>query len=370
MANMSPQLVNYIAPGAPATRRPATGDEPFLRPEIGFTPAWFRQHLDIDFGENFHADPAYRRESVIAMHQLLRQRFPSANIGRFADNDQPLDLLTGVYGACTVAAIYGVPIVYAADNWPNCEHKYLSDEEVDRLQPPDLDDNAHFQRLMNQVGWIARTEGIVAGYVNWQGVLNNAYRLRGQPLFMDLMEAPERAEHLLKCVCETMIEAATRLHTRQRQTGFDVRFFTVSNCLVNMVSPRQYQQFLLPHDQRIAAAFGCIGIHNCAWSATPYLGAYAQVPNVAYLDMGHDSDLAKAKALFANTRRAIMYTPMDLANKPLDKIAADLQRIAQEYGPCDLVCADIEAGTPDERVAAVIERCQEISRRHAESVSA
>ena len=52
-----PQLVSYIAPGAPATRRPAEGNEPFLRPEIGFTPAWYRQHLDIDFGERFHTRP-------------------------------------------------------------------------------------------------------------------------------------------------------------------------------------------------------------------------------------------------------------------------------------------------------------------------
>ncbi len=361
MATATPQLVSYIAPGAPATRRPATGDEPFLRPEIGFTPAWYRQHLDIDFAEKYHADPSYRRESVTAMRDLLRRRFPSASIGRLGNSGRPLDMLTGVYGACTVAAIYGVPIVYAADNWPNCEHKYLSDEEVDRLQPPDLDRNAHFQHLMDQVDWIARTEGTVAGYVNWQGVLNNAYRLRGQPLFVDLIEAPDRAEHLFECVCETMLAAATCLHARQQETGFAVRFFTVSNCLVNMVSPRQYSQFLLPYDQRLAAAFGCVGIHNCAWSATPYLDAYAQVPHVAYLDMGIGSDLARAKIQFPNTRRAIMYTPMDLANKPLEEIDADLLRIAQEYGPCDLVCADIEAGTPDERVIAVIDRCRRLS---------
>lgn len=365
MAGFPHQLISYIAPGAPATRRPATGDEPYLRPEIGFTPAWYRQHLDIDFGAKFHTDSSYRREAIIAMQQMLRRRFPQANIGRPGKHDRPLDLLTGVFGACSVAAIYGVPIVYAADNWPNCEHKYLSDEEVDQLQPPALENNPHFQQLMDQVEWIAQTEGTVAGYVNWQGVLNNAYRLRGQPLFMDLMEAPERAERLFECVCETMIEAARRLHTRQRETGFDVQFFTVSNCLVNMVSPRQYTQFLLPHDQRIAAAFGCLGIHNCAWSATPYLDAYASAPHVAYVDMGIDSALAKAKTLFPNARRAIMYTPMDVANKPLDTINADLEHIARDYGPCDLVLADIEANTPDERVMAVIDRCRQLSNQYS-----
>ena len=353
------QLISYIAPAAPATRRPAVGDEPFLRPEIGFTPAWYRQHLEIDFGVPFHTDPGYRREALLAMHELLQGRFPSARIGCPRSADEPLDLLTGVFGASSIAAIYGVPILYAEDNWPNCAHQYLRDEQVDQLEPPDLDKSPHFQAIMEQVDWIARHAGQVAGYVNWQGVLNNAQRLRGQQLFLDLLDTPERARHLFACVCQTLIDAATRLHARQRATGFEAGFFTVSNCLVNMVSPRQYRELLLPFDQRLAETFGCIGIHNCAWSATPYLDLYTQVPHVAYIDMGLDSDLCRARALFPAARRALMYTPMDLAEKPLTEIAKDLQRIAGDYGPCDLVLADIEAGVPDERVRAVIDQCRQ-----------
>ena len=58
-----------------------------------------------------------------------------------------------------------------------------------------------------------------------------------------------------------------------------------------------------------------------------------------------------------------MYTPTDLANKPLDTIRADLLRIRRELSPCDIVMADIEAGTPDERVldfARIAEECLEI----------
>jgi hypothetical protein len=362
------QLISYIAPAAPATRRPATGDEPFLRPEIGFTPAWYRQYLEIDFGERFHTDLKYRREAVVAMRELLRNKFAGRQIGCAELHDTPLDLLTGVFGACSIAAIYGIPIIYATDNWPNCEHRYLTAEEVDRLEPPGLDANPHFATVMDQVDEIAASEGTVAGYVNWQGVLNNAQRLRGQQLFLDLLDTPARAEHLFECVCQTMIDAARRLHARQRETGFDVTFFTVSNCLVNMVSPQQYEQLLLPFDQRIAEAFGCIGIHNCAWSATPYLDVYARVPHVAYIDMGLDSDLRRARELFPTARRALMYTPMHLANKPMAEIEADLVRVASEYGPCDLVLADIDAGVPDERVQAVADLCQRwgIGRRKSQ----
>jgi len=354
------RLISYIAPAAPATRRRVEGNEPFLRPEIGFTPKWYRTALGIDFGERWHTDPAYRRETILAMRGELRRRFPGTAIGGINRPDAPLDLLTGTYGASFVAAIYGVPVVYAPDNWPNCAHQYLTDDEVDALKPPDLEANPAFRSLMAQVEWIAAHEGRIEGFINWQGILNNAQRLRGEQLFLDLIEEPERCRHLFECLCTTMTEGARRLHERQRKSGVEIGFFTVSNCLVNMVSSKVYRELLLPYDRRIAEAFGCIGIHNCAWNADPYVDSYATVLHVGYIDMGQDSDLARAREAFPHGRRALMYTPMDVANKSLDEIRADFQDIAARYAPCDLVLADIEAGTPDERVLALVEMCEEI----------
>lgn len=356
------QLISYIAPGAPATRRPAEGDEPFLRPEIGFTPKWYREELGIDFGKRWHTDPSYRRQTIVGMREKLRRRFPDTSIGGISRPDTPPDLLTGVYGTCLVPGIYGVPIVYAEDNWPNCQHQYLTDEEVERLEPPDLDMSPLFQDLMRQVDWIAAEEGRVEGFINWQGVLNNAQRLRGERLFYDMIDEPERCRRLFDCVCTTMVETARRLHERQRASGVEVGFFTVSNCLVNMVSPKQYRDFLLPFDQRIANVFGCIGIHNCAWNADPYIDAYAAVPHLGYIDMGLESGLARARRAFPRARRALMYTPMDLANKPLAALRDDVEGVGRDYAPCDVVLADIEAGTPDQRVRDFLGLCEAINR--------
>lgn len=357
------QLISYIAPASPATRRPAAGDEPFLRPEIGFTPNWYRAAVGIDFGRRWHTDPAYRRQTLLVMRSELKRRFPETRIGGIDRPDKPLDLLTGTYGCNCVAAIYGVPIIYAQDNWPNCEHCYLSDDEADNLEPPDLDGNPFFQELMAQVDWIVAREGRVEGFINFQGVLNNAYRLRGEKLFYDIVESPQRCRHLFDCICTTMTEAAKRLYERQLESGVKVDFFTVSNCLVNMVSPEQYRDILLPFDCRIAETFGCIGIHNCAWNADPYIDDYAGVPHLGYIDMGLDSDLARARKTFTHARRSLMYRPTDLANKTMETIRTELERVAREYAPCDVVVADIEAETPDERVLAFLELCGQINSR-------
>lgn len=357
------QLISYIAPAAPATRQPATGDEPFLRPEIGFTPNWYRTAIGVDFGRRWHTDPAYRRQTLLVMRNELQRRFPETRIGGIDRPDKPLDMLTGTYGCMSVAAIYGVPIIYAEDNWPNCEHCYLSDDETDNLEPPDLDGNTFFQELMAQVDWITAREGRVEGFINFQGVLNNAYRLRGEKLFYDMLDSPQRCRHLFDCICTTMTEAAKRLYEQQLKSGVKVDFFTVSNCLVNMVSPEQYRDILLPFDCRIAEAFGCIGIHNCAWNADPYIDDYAGVPHLGYIDMGLDSDLARARKTFTHARRALMYPPTDLANKSMETIQTEMERVAREYAPCDVVVADIEADTPDERVLAFLELCSQINSR-------
>jgi len=318
--------------------------------------------LGTDFGERWHTDPGYRRDSLVRMGRELRRRFPGLNIGWISDPEAPGDLLTGTFGACTVAAIYGVPIVYASDNWPSCAHQYLSAGEVSRLEPPDLRSNAFFSALMEQVEWIGGETGPVAGYINWQGVLNSAYRLRGLEVFSDIALDPPCAHHLFGCICATMIEGAKLLYGRQEESGFAVRHFTLGNCLVNMLSPEHYRELLLPHDMHLAEEFGCLGIHNCAWTADPYLDAYAEVPHVAYVDMGQESDLRRARELFPQARRAIMYKPTDLASKPLRAIRRDFARIARDYGPCDIVLADIEAGTPDERIMAAAELCSELGQ--------
>jgi hypothetical protein len=361
MSSHARQLISYIAPAAPATRRPATGRESFLRPEIGFTPKWYHDAIGVNFDRRWHADPAYRKNTVIAMRKELAHRFPGTAIGGINRVDEPLDLLTGTFGACFVAGMYGIPIRYDQNKWPACKHHFPSPDEIETREPVDLDANPFFKKLLAQVDWIAGNQGRVEGYINWQGVLNNAWRLRGEALFTDLFDAPERCHRLFDCICTTMIDAARRLHERQRISGVEVGFITVSNCLVNMVSPEQYREFLLPLDQRLAEAFGCIGVHNCAWNADPYMDDYARIPHLGYIDMGLESDLARAKRLFPDARRALMYKPTDLASKSPMHIRGDLERIARDYAPCDVVAADIEAGTPDRRVLEFVKMCNEFN---------
>ena len=325
-----------------------------MRVEFGFTPRWYRAALGIDFSERWHLDPVYRRETVVAMRYELNRRFPALGLGGDRPEDTPATI-DGIHGALLIPLMFGVPVEYYADNWPAASHEVLSEQAIASFEVPNLRNVPVFAQVLEQMDAIEREFGRVEGYLNWQGVLNNAYRLRGQAVLSDLVTQPGLAHHLFDVVTDTMIQAAKTVYDRQRQTGFNVRHFVVSNCLVNMVSPEHYREHLMPYDQRISDAFECFGIHNCAWNVDPYLEDYAGIRTLGYVDMGLESDLARAKRLCPNTRRAVMYTPTDLMNKPLDRIREDLARIHRELGPCDVVMADIDADTPDDRILAFAE---------------
>lgn len=354
------QLRSFIAPAAPATRAPCDGSEPDLRIEYGFTPKWYRESCGIDFGETWHLDPRYRRETLAAMRAELNRRFPELRLGGERPEDTPATI-DGVHGALTIAKIFGVGATYYSDNWPAAQHDYLTDAQAATLAVPDLSANPVMVQLFEQIDTIERDFGCVAGYINWQGVLNNAFRLRGDQIFLDFMMDPELARHVLQVITEAMIAGMRLLYDRQRATGFDVRHATVSNCVVNMLSPELYREFLLPCDVAISEAFEHFGIHNCAWNVDPYIEDYARIEKLGYVDMGLDSDLTRARNLCPNARRAVMYKPTDLAARSLEAIRDDLARMLRELGPCDVVMADIEHGTPDARVLDLARIAREVS---------
>lgn len=362
-ATSTHQLRYYIALSSPPTRCEADGTEPFMRPEVGFTPRWFHEFCDIDFSETWHEDPDYRLKAHEIMSAEIRRRFPGRNICRVEDDDPP-DLLTGLYAGAVVPAIMGVGIRYWPDAWPAAHGGMLSEEQAEALEPVDLDNSAFFQGILRQLDRIEELTGTIRGFLNWQGVLNTTFRLRGEDTFIDFLDSPERARHVFDCVAETMLREQRALYARQRQAGADYRFATISNCVVNMVSGEHYREFLLPYDLMLRSHFEKFGIHNCAWVVDAYMDAYAETPDLGYIDMGVSSELARAKELFPNARRTLLYTAMDMMEKTDDQIREDFEKIAREYAPCDLGLPNVDLGIPDDRVKLAMDLCAEMSEKH------
>jgi hypothetical protein len=248
------------------------------------------------------------------------------------------------------------------DNWPANPPSTMTEEQAARLQVPKLDENPTFCNLMRQMDLIEEKWGKIEGVLNFQGVLNNAFRVRGQDIFIDMLKDPDLAHHVFHVVTETMLQVIRRIYARQERSGVERDYFVTSNCVVNMISGEQYEEFLLLYDQRLSESFTYFGIHNCAWNVDLYLDGYRTIKKLGYLDFGLESNLQRIREEFPETRRCLMYSPIELKEKSLDEIRNDLKRIHELLSPCEIIITDIEANCPDERVVDFYSICGEIWR--------
>ncbi len=359
-------LRNHIPLGAPATREPVDGTEGFLRVSLGFTPRWFRDRLGIDFSEPWHADPAYRADSLFAMKRCLHECFPTVRYFHpvmDGNLDRTCWTLSGVNGIMTIPRLYGIEPRYAADGWPDArDGMHIPRQEIPIDRPIDLDRHPVLLDLYRQIDVIRERSGPVHGYLNYQGLLNVALKVRGDDIFLDLLDDPDWARRFLRHIAETTAAVSSRIQAMQRASGFPVDLLSMSNCVMNMVSPRLYEELVLPLDREIGGRYPRFGIHTCNWKADPYLDALRKIPRLGYLDTGIESDLDRMREIFPDTRRAVLYSPVQLETKSLAGLAADFRRIAVLAGPCDLVLADVESTTADDRVRDALAIAAELDR--------
>jgi len=367
---MNRRLRNHIPLSGPATREPCDGTESPMRVSLGFTPKWYRDRLGTDFGEPWHSSAEYRYAQSVRMRELLSDLFPAVDYfrARFRGGAAgggsfcpECATISSVYGIMLVASCYGLRVEYRQDNWPDAAGgAHLSKEEIagivsrgafDFSRPEALPGGGATARaLFSQMEEIRRRWGPIHGYLNYQGILNIALKLRGNDLFIDLFDDPEFAKALFGHIAGTIGSLSKTVQARQRESGFDIDLLSMSNCVMSMVSPEQYEEFVLPLDLRLSREYPRFGVHTCNWKIDPYVEKLRKIGRMGYIDTGLGSDLARVKALFPDARRAVLYTPGDAESKSLDDIAADLERVAREYAPCDIVLADVETTVPESRI--------------------
>lgn len=355
------QLRSHSPIGGPIQSEPVDGSETAMRISLGFEPDWFHRRCGVDFGEQWHTDPYYRHESLVRMKQELHRAFPAVSDWDPANREDTWTL-SGCYGTYLLNRVFGFNLEYAPNLWPWPDVSYrgsISLEMFARMKVEELLAGPFMAELFRQMDAIEREGGKIHGYLDWQGVLSNAFNLCGQTIFTEMVYNPQLVHDFFSLICDVMITVARKVQARQRESGFFIDQLSVNNCTISMVSPKYYRKFGLPYDRRIAESFERFGVHTCNLDVTPYLETVAELP-LGYLDIGIMSDMKRVKATFPQARRALIYSPIRLAGASPEELRADMELVYQELAPCDVVIADIQATTPDSRVNELLEICREL----------
>jgi len=360
-------LRNHIPISGPATREPLMGDEPVLRVSLGFIPRWYHERLGIDFSEIWHTDPLYRYDTLVKMKTCLHELFPSVpNFKTEFDSrgiEKTCATISGVHGIKLIPMIYGLDVKYSKDDWPdNLAGQFLSKEQLLDLKPFDVSRSPVVIQLMEQMNVIEKNFGPIHGYLNYQGILNVAIKLRGTEIFTDMIDDPDFAHHLFGHIADTIMQVSKLVQERQRKSGFDIDLLSMSNCVMNMISPDLYREFVLPCDAALSKEYRRFGIHTCNWNITPYIEVLREIDKMGYIDMGMMSDMKKVKDVFSDARRAVFYPPMELEQKSIKEIEKDIEKIYRELSPCDIVMADVTNTTEDEKVRQFLDLAARIGK--------
>lgn len=156
-----------------------------------------------------------------------------------------------------VAAL-GADLVLPDDHPPmvaNLGHILDDDEAVMRLRPADPEESAWLQRyigLRREMGQVlGAAPSVGAGQ---EGPITSAVILRGGRFYQDLLDAPERAHHLLDVVTETLISFVRYVRGVNGQplgggSG-------IADDMAGTLSPAMWPEFVVPYWRRIYEALG------------------------------------------------------------------------------------------------------------------
>ncbi len=216
--------------------------------------------------------------------------------------------------------------------------------------------------------------GYLEGDLNWEGLQNVALNLRGSQLFVDYYENPALAHHLLDVVTATLKKITTYVRKRTGSTSIAVNRIVGAvdpcislhpNCSVQMISPKMYHEFLLPHERELAGELNPYGVHHCGVDMHKVAKEYAQVDGLEFFDVGWGSDVAACCSALPNVFFSLRLSPIRVATLTPEQVTADIEGLLRAAGPLSqaaLCCINLDDTVPDENVRAIFRVAEKYRR--------
>lgn len=176
-----------------------------------------------------------------------------------------IDIAQAISDPYREAADWGAQIEFPADGLPVSKIPLLA-EHSDIAKLSHMPAPASGRRMSDRLQAIRHYREQVGGHVpilGWvEGALAEAADLRGvATLLTDLVESPEWVEEVL----ERCVEVEIAFARAQIEAGADI--IGLGDAIASQVSPRMYEKFALPYEQRVFAVVhemgGLARLHIC-----------------------------------------------------------------------------------------------------------
>ncbi len=359
-------------------RHPELRNE-MLPVDVVLHPSWWHAHAGITFDEDFFYHPAKRVEGERRMEQVLHERFGRHGLG--ADHDRDLPVIGAVHNAAgfMVSEMLGCEVRYRADGAPDVIPAGREKLDIDPEQPFRSAAARRYERLRDQ---LKTRHGRVLGDINWGGVLNIAMDLRGQEVFLDMVDDADRIKRQLRLLAGVLERFAGGIQAETGTSSISVNrnvrhlgepVFLHSECSHTMISVEDYEEFLLPIDAAWSERHRPFGIHHCGKDPHRFAASYAKLPRLDFLDLGWGGDVALLRRHLPHTFFNIRLDPVGILGQTPAEICATVTRLVRQSdnpwltGVC---CINMDRSVSDAQIGAIFDTAAELRKEYvAEEVA-
>jgi hypothetical protein len=338
----------------------------FLPFEVVFNPHWWHHATGISFDKGFYLDAATRIANDVTMRRVLYERYGEMGLSEADPQPRPVVGSLHVAGGFVIPALLGARIRFAPDAAPQPEPLSWAVEQVEALEMPDWRTLWPMKQLIADMDALEVEHGTLVGDLNTDGLLNAAYHLYGEQLYLDFYEAPERARRVLGMIADLIVDVALYVRARTGSCSISVNrmaahvdpaLFLHANCSVQMISPKSYREMHLPVELAMARRIEPFGVHHCGDNTHRIAPDYARLP-LRYLEVGWGSDVAACRRALPDVFLNLRLSPVRLLQASPHEIAADAEALLLAAGPLEQVgvcCINLDHGTPDDNIWAMFD---------------
>ena len=332
---------------------------------IYFCWQWWEEHYQHEHGRPDHIDMDWLDATCLG-----RQRFLNEAFGRFGvgEADPVLDrgFVSRVipYNGLLVPLLLGVQV--EAKEVGGYHWQSLEEDELADLRPLDIADTPLGDWIVRLRDERLARYGTVAHMIDLGSTTNNAFLLRGQEFYVDLIADKSFARHYMNVVTETMC-----LAYRFVSDAFaPIQGFPIGNCNVPLMSPDLYVEMVREYDIRcvlyaseLTGQPPCCDLHHCDVRTEPFAEAYSAIPGLRSLQGSHLSDIAAIRQALPRVSFSAMVNPLDLLQKPAAQVDGDLDRCIAA-GAHDLALWNIDPAYGPRETGELFRRIRDVAARH------
>jgi hypothetical protein len=322
--------------------------------EFGITYALINEKFGVDLGEQYHLDMAHRIKTDLAIDRAVFDAYGSIGLGY--ENPFPHTSVSP-FGNYFMPVMYGCRCNYAAAADPAVSKNSHNAEQIGELKPWTIE---RFEKsepvrvILSQIDYLKKhyehyrvpqknfspisykdnsvPDGLphyrqMSAHQNPGSVINTAFSIQGEQLYMDYFSAPDSVHKLYDNIANlTMIS----MDYFQQIDGWPLTDVFVGNCSVAMISPAHYAQFNYQYDRRLmeyARSIGARFMMHQDSDVNKHLENYTKFDYLHFIDFGQDTDFEKLAKLFPSANANCLLFPSWVQFHSIEEIREELLRL-------------------------------------------